>query len=227
MTVTPFVGPNLAPARCRYDKPKIPRSLVISVRGIIPRMSDATAIRVPADFEREFPGASRSAAELAANLVRTSDAFLAELDRRRREISDLSASAFQALAILDGAGEPLAAHVIAERMLVSSASMTSLLDTLEGRGLIERHPHPTDRRKVLIQVTDEACEIVDRMLPTVHAAATEALADLAESDREQLIVSLTSIRTRLAVIASQPPPTPKPRRKPPMRGAHRRPPRAN
>jgi DNA-binding MarR family transcriptional regulator len=152
-------------------------------------MSDATAIRVPADFEREFPGASRSAAELAANLVRTSDAFLAELDRRRREISDLSASAFQALAILDGAGEPLAAHVIAERMLVSSASMTSLLDTLEGRGLIERHPHPTDRRKVLIQVTDEACEIVDRMLPTVHAAATEALADLTESDREQLIDS--------------------------------------
>jgi DNA-binding MarR family transcriptional regulator len=190
-------------------------------------MSDATAIRVPADFEREFPGASRSAAELAANLVRTSDAFLAELDRRRREISDLSASAFQALAILDGAGEPLAAHIIAERMLVSSASMTSLLDTLEGRGLIERHPHPTDRRKVLIQVTDEACEIVDRMLPTVHAAATEALADLTESDREQLIVSLTTIRTRLAVIASQPPPTPNPRRKPPMRGAQRRPPRAN
>ena len=187
-------------------------------------MSDVTAIRVPADFEQEFPGASRSAAEVAANLVRTSDAFLAELERRRREISDLSASAFEALAILDGAGEPLAAHVIAERMLVSSASMTSLLDTLEGRGLVERHPHPTDRRKVLIQVTPEACEIVDRMLPTVHAAATEALADLTESDREQLIVSLTTIRTRLAETASRPPSTPEPRRKPPVGRARRLPP---
>jgi DNA-binding MarR family transcriptional regulator len=186
-------------------------------------MSDVTAIRVPAGFEREFPGASRSAAELAANLVRASDAFLTELERRRRKISDLSASAFEALAILDGAGEPLAAHVIAERMLVSSASMTSLLDTLEGRGLVERHPHPTDRRKVLIQVTGEAREIVDRMLPTVHAAATEALADLNEPDREQLIAALTTIRTRLADMASQPPSTPEPRRKPPGRRARQRP----
>ena len=176
-------------------------------------MSDVTAIRVPADFEHEFPGASRSAAEVAANLVRTADAFLAELERRRRRIADISASAFQTLAILDGAGEALAAHVIAERLLVSSASMTSLLDNLEGRGLVERHSHPTDRRKVLIQLTGEARDIVDRMLPTVHAAATEALADLAEPEREQLITALATIRARVNVMANQPPSTPKPRHK--------------
>jgi DNA-binding MarR family transcriptional regulator len=183
-------------------------------------MSDVTAIRVPADFEHEFPGASRSAAEVAANLVRTADAFLGELERRRREIADLSASAFQTLAILDGAKEALAAHVIAERLLVSSASMTSLLDTLEGRGLVERHPHPTDRRKVLVRLTREAHHIVDRMLPTVHAAATEALADLTEPERELLITSLATIRARLTVIASQPPPTPKPRRQRRTRSTH-------
>ena len=175
-------------------------------------MSDVDPVRVAADFEEEFPGASRSAAEVAANLVRASDAFLAELDRRRRQIADLSPSAFQALAILEGAGEPLAAHVIAERLLVSSASMTSLLDTLQGRGLVERHPHPTDRRKVLIHPTDQAREIVDRMLPVVHATDTEALADLTESEREQLIIWLATIRARLAVVSGQPPPNPLPRR---------------
>jgi DNA-binding MarR family transcriptional regulator len=91
--------------------------------------------------------------------------------------------------------------------------MTSLLDTLEGRGLIERHPHPTDRRKILIELTDEARDIVDRMLPTVHAAATEALADLTASDQEQLITSLATIRAHLAVIATQPLAQPEPRRK--------------
>lgn len=176
-------------------------------------MADVAPIRVPADFEREFPGASRSAAEVAANLVRTADAILAEFERRRREIADLSASAFQALAILEGADEPLAGHVIAERLLVSSASMTSLLDTLERRGLIERHPHPDDRRKVLIHLTDEAREIVDRMLPAVHAASTDALAHVAETDREQLIGTLTTIRVQLAALASQSPATPKPRRR--------------
>jgi DNA-binding MarR family transcriptional regulator len=176
-------------------------------------MPDVVPIRVPAGFEREFPGASRSAAEAAANLVRTADAFLVEVERRRRKIADLSASAFQTLAILEGASAPLAAHVIAERLLVSSASMTSLLDTLERRGLVERLPHPTDRRKVLIHLTNEAREIVDQMLPVVHSAATEAFADLPEPDREQLIQLLTMVRTRLDALASETPTNPKPRRR--------------
>jgi DNA-binding MarR family transcriptional regulator len=175
-------------------------------------MVDARPVRVPGDFEQEFPGASRSAAEVAPNLVRTSDAFLAELHRRRREIADLSPSGFQALAILEGAGEPLPGHVIAERLLVSSASVTSLLDTLERRGLVERRPHPTDRRKLLVHLTPQARDIVDRMLPVVHATATEALADLSESERQQLITALATIRARLDVMSEQPPTTPQPRR---------------
>lgn len=176
-------------------------------------MAEADPIRVPDDFEREFAGASRSAAEAAANLVRTADALLREFDRRRREVADLSPSGFQALAILDGAGEPIPGHVVAERLLVSSASMTSLLDTLERRGLIERHPHPVDRRKVLIHLTDEGTAIVDRMLPVVHAASTEAFAQLSERDREHLIDMLSVVRARLADVASSRPASPKPRRR--------------
>lgn len=167
---------------------------------------DITAIRVPDDFEREFPGASRSAAEAGANLVRTATALDAEIGRVPRDIAGLSTSAFQALAIIEGAGEPLTGRDIAERLLMTSASMTSLLDTLERRNLVERHPHPTDRRKVLIHLTGEAREIVDQVLPGVHAVITAAISDLAESDREQLITSLTTIRARLATLATQPSP---------------------
>ena len=172
-----------------------------------------SALRVPDDFEHEFRGASRSAAEVAANLARTSTAFLTEIDRWPRARAGLSASAFQTLAILEGAGEPLAAHVIAKQLLVSSASMTSLLDTLERRGLVERHPHPNDRRKVLIHLADEAHGIVDEMLPVIHAVITAALVDLTEPERERLIRSLTKIWTRLGEIAGEPIPTPKSRRK--------------
>lgn len=176
-------------------------------------MSAVSPIRVPADFESEFPGASRSAAEAAANLVRTADAFLVELDRRRRRSADLSASAFQTLAILEGAGEPLPGHVIAERLLVSSASMTSILDTLERRGLVERGPHPTDRRKVLIHLTADAQGVVDQMLPVVHLAASEAFADLSDSERESLIRALTKVRSRLATLSGETPKQPLKRRK--------------
>ncbi len=143
--------------------------------------------------------------------VRTTDALLREFERRRREIADLSASAFQTLSILEGAGEALPGHGVAERLLVRCASMTSLLDTLERRGLIERHPNPVDRRKVLIHMTDAGRAIVDQMFPVVHAASTEAFAHLSDSDRAQLIESLSIVRTRLSEISSSPPASPKPR----------------
>jgi DNA-binding MarR family transcriptional regulator len=178
-------------------------------------MPDISTIRVPADFESEFPGASRSAAEVAANLARAQMALLAEIERPPREAHGLSASAFQTLAILDGAGEPLPGHVIAERLLVSSASMTSLADTLERRGLIERRPHPTDRRKVLIHLTPDGQRVVDQQLPAIHAVITQAISTLAESDREHLLTSLTTIRAQLSLTAGQPLPPAKPRRRHP------------
>jgi DNA-binding MarR family transcriptional regulator len=176
-------------------------------------VSPLSPIRMSRGFEREFPGASRSAAEVAANLIRVAADFEIQVEQRLREIAGLSTSAQQTLAILEGAGEPLAGHVIAERLLVRSASMTSLLDTLEGRGLVERHPHPSDRRKVLIHLTDQGREIVDQTLPALHAIFTAAIRDLGESDRERLITSLTTLRTRLHELAAQPSPTSKGRRK--------------
>jgi len=178
-------------------------------------MPEISTIRVPAGFESEFPGASRSASEVAANLAQAQMALIAEIERPPREAHGLSASAFQTLAILDGAGEPLPGHVIAERLLVSSASMTSLVDTLERRGLVERRPHPTDRRKVLIALTPDAHRIVDQQLPAIHAVIAKAISTLAESDREHLLTSLTTIRAQVSRIAGQPLPPAKPR---PARG---------
>jgi DNA-binding MarR family transcriptional regulator len=92
-----------------------------------------------------------------------------------------------------------------------------LLDTLEKRGLVERTPHPTDRRRTLVHLSSEARGVVDRMLPQVHAVTTAAVASLSEQEREHLIQSLTSIRDLVAQMAEHDPPTPKPRRKPAAR----------
>jgi DNA-binding MarR family transcriptional regulator len=91
--------------------------------------------------------------------------------------------------------------------------MTSLLDTLERRGLIERHPHPTDRRKVLIHLTADAQRIVDQQLPTLHAVIAQAISTLPEDDREHLLTSLTTIRARVSQIADQSLPPAKARRR--------------
>ncbi len=92
--------------------------------------------------------------------------------------------------------------------------MTSLVDTLERRGLVERRPHPTDRRKVLIHLTPDAQRIIDQQLPAIHAVITQAISTLPEPDREHLLTSLTTIQAQLNRTAGQPLPPAKPRRRP-------------
>jgi DNA-binding MarR family transcriptional regulator len=174
----------------------------------------AQPIRVGRGFRREFPGCDEGAAEALANLIRASNEALGELDRRRRSLADLSASGFEALAVLDGAGEPLTGTDIASHLLVTTASITSLLDTLARRGYIERTPHTTDRRKTLVSITNAGRELVDGMLPAVHTAATQLLGDLPPAELETLVSVCTHLRTRVAQVSDLLPPTPRPRRRP-------------
>ena len=141
------------------------------------------------------------------NLARTSSVSLAELDRRHRSaIGNLSLSGWQALAVIEGAGEPLPPKVIGERLLLTSGSITSLLDTLERRGLVRREPHPDDRRKLLVNITDEARKLVDRMLAQVHATSIDVMAGISEADREQVIQTLAKIRANAEAMGSRPVP---------------------
>lgn len=178
---------------------------------------DEMPLRVGTDFEAEFPGADPVAAEAAANLVRATSMWMAEVTRRRREVAELSPSAFQALAILEGAGEPLPSTVIADRLLVSTASMTSLLDTLERRGLVVRDPHPGDRRKILVRLTEPGYALVDAMLPIVHAAATDVFGALNQGERETLVELLGRVQRRLAEVAGGLFDPPQPRQPPRLR----------
>ncbi|HEY5032650.1 MAG TPA: MarR family transcriptional regulator [Actinomycetes bacterium] len=112
----------------------------------------------------------------------------------------LSAAGRQVLAIIDGAGEPLAPTTIADRLIVTTATVTSLLDTLERRGLIVRHPDPEDRRKLLVSITDEARRIVDQFLPEVVALQTAVMAGLSETERKRLLRSLAVIQDGLIAV---------------------------
>src|SRR3984885_4635762 len=211
----PMNSPRWVPVIRAMTKTLSPSAIMSSTAT--PALSNAAwnisnSCRTPAaGFEQEFPGASRSASEVAVNLALAQAALIAQIERPAREAHGLSASAVQALASRDGAGEPIPGHVIAGRLLVSSASMTSLLDTLQRRGLVERHPHPTDRRKILVHLTADGQRIVDQQLPVLHAVIAQAISTLPEDDREHLLTSLTTIRARVAQIASQPLPPAKAR----------------
>jgi DNA-binding MarR family transcriptional regulator len=169
-------------------------------------------IRVGADFEDEYPGADSLATECYVNLWRAADLLVGLHNRHTADRYQLSASARDVLAVVEGAGQPLEPSVIAERLVVTTGSMTSLLDNLERRGLVQRLPHPDDRRKLLIDITPEARAIVDELLPAMHARERDVIgAALTTSEQRTLRRFLAKLQQ--AALDAQSAPVPQPERR--------------
>lgn len=172
-------------------------------------------IRVGDDFEDEYPGASALATECFANLWRAAELLMGLHNRHTMDQYQLSPSARGVLAVVEGAGQPLEPSVIAERLVVTTGSMTSLLDNLEKRGLVRRTPHPSDRRKLLIDITPEAQAIVDEFLPAFHARERDVVtAALTTSEQHTLLRLLAKLQQAGADAVSAPVPDRAIRRRP-------------
>ena len=67
------------------------------------------------------------------------------------------------LSALRVAGPPhrLSPTRLGQGLMLSSAGVTSRLDRLERRGLVERQPDPDDRRGVIVELTASGLEVVD------------------------------------------------------------------
>ena len=86
---------------------------------------------------------------------------------------------------------------IAERMGVEPMTLCGYVDRLEGRGLVERRPHPEDRRAKRIVPTDEAGDTLGAIMPLAHEVMDDALAGLPEEDVAALRRALEHMRARL------------------------------
>ncbi len=148
--------------------------------------SEDPLIRVPDNFLSEFPEADQLASECAMNLMRVADLILRELSHFFQRYGLTPASA-HVVGILEGADEPLSPHQIAEQLYIATSTMTSLIDTVERRGLARRVPHPTDRRKILIEITDEGRRRVHEATPMVHEIERHIFSPLTPGQKEQLL----------------------------------------
>ncbi len=132
-------------------------------------------------------------------LVGTADAFMSMANRALRDVG-LSAGARHVLAALEGHAGPLTPTEIADRMIQTPASVTSLLDTLARRGLVVREQDPSDRRQVLVSLTSEARGVVDRYLARIVALQSAVTARLTEVERLELVRMLAVIREDVATV---------------------------
>lgn len=163
------------------------------------------ALKVGDDFAEEFPDADPLSAECYMNLVRVGEQLLNEIGRRLKNDFDLSPSAATVLAIIEGAGGEISPNVIAERAIISSASATSVLDTLERRGLVERLRHPSDRRRIIIRLMPESYQILDCFLPGAHGLEWQVMSVLTPGEQRKLLELVARVQASIARVAEGPP----------------------
>jgi DNA-binding MarR family transcriptional regulator len=86
------------------------------------------------------------------------------------------------LDLVDRAGRMTAGEIAASARL-SSGAVTALIDRLETQGLVRRVRDATDRRRVLVEVTDKVAEL---MAPVFGPLAEEGYRNLKEWSDEDL-----------------------------------------
>ena len=154
-------------------------------------------IRVGGEFASEYPDASASATECSMNLVRAGELVVGRVASALQPL-DLSPAGGLVLGILKDAGRPCSPNLISDRLIVSRATVTGVLDTLAKRGLVRREPHPTDRRMVLVHLTKSGARMADRVRATVHRAEVGWMSALSERERSQLTELLGKVERHLS-----------------------------
>lgn len=90
---------------------------------------------------------------------------------------------------------PLRMSEVAERVEISSASLTGIVDRLEQRGLVERERSDSDRRVVTVALTDDGREVLDAAHADFSRRLDEMLEPLSDAERDSLLRLLTKMTT--------------------------------
>jgi len=131
--------------------------------------------------------------ELDRDMCKLVHQFAQKLDSHARRVAEeLGITATQVIALRE-LSEPITARELAGRMVCEPSNVTFVLDRLEQQGLIERRPHPTDRRAKQIVLTGDGhrrrAEVLERM------SARSPLTSLAPDQRESLRELLRALVT--------------------------------
>jgi DNA-binding MarR family transcriptional regulator len=120
------------------------------------------------------------------------------LDRSIQEtVSEfgLNPGEFDVLATLRRSGCPyqLSPTDLFNALMVSSGTMTHRVDRLEQADLVKRIPDPNDRRGILIQLTNEGFNVIEKAVEAHVANGHCLLIVLEEAERQKLAQLLSKL----------------------------------
>src|SRR5436853_5850811 len=120
-------------------------------------------------------------------------------ERRARQMG-LPVTRQQAAVVLNIAGnEGVSQAEVAAWLGIEPIALVRMLDKLHEEGLVERRPHPTDRRVRTLWLTPAARPVVAQILAINKAIREEAFAGMAAHARDTVIDILDGIKGNLAL----------------------------
>jgi DNA-binding MarR family transcriptional regulator len=124
-------------------------------------------------------------ADVARRVWRAMSHIVLEHDRKVAVSEALGLSFARVRALRRLATQPLTLRALAERLAADPPYVTLIVDDLEERGLVQRMPHPEDRRAKLVELTAagraaaaRADAILDEPPAALRDVPAEDLADL-------------------------------------------------
>jgi DNA-binding MarR family transcriptional regulator len=158
-----------------------------------------------------------SRADLEKMMSADMRAVTAQSDRIGRHFArqnDVSGNDFHALLhvmIAETAGTPLTMAQLRQRMDVSPAAITYLVDRMIDAGHLRREADPNDRRKALLRYENSGMELAHAFFAPLGAHLRAALADLPDKDLmaahrvfTAMIDSMSTFESELAAQQTKP-----------------------
>jgi DNA-binding MarR family transcriptional regulator len=134
-----------------------------------------------------------SAPELVEALLTVTHAIKREHNSRLASL-DASIPRGRLLRAMTELGKPRM-NELAANLGLTPRTITTSVDALEKEGLLERSPHPTDRRATLVELTPRGLGYVEDWRTFQRKLADEAMSALSKQDRRDLMRILHVIRT--------------------------------
>jgi DNA-binding MarR family transcriptional regulator len=155
-------------------------------------------IRMPDDFYEQTPDANVLATEAVMNTMRTADLLFDRIGRLLRPLN-VSAAGGLVLGILRDHG-PMSPSELGERLIVTRATVTGLVDSLEARGFVRRSANPADRRSLVVGITPAGRRVAQELRTIVHRSEKAWLSIMSDDDLRAYIGHLHRIQDHLAEI---------------------------
>lgn len=89
--------------------------------------------------------------------------------------------------------EPLSQQQVAQRLGVDRTTMVAMLDALEGKGIVSRHPHADDRRRNVVELTAAGRGTFASAITARDGAERGYLSSLGAREAQQLRSSLKTV----------------------------------